>query len=86
MARGKLYSGLDSMVCTLAPKKTRVQVDYTPEGINTTQLTKEATAVGVTAGLSAVTTIYNMVSFAQASNTNVVGDELRSSIFDVGKY
>jgi hypothetical protein len=62
-----MYSILSSMVCTLAPKITGVQVDYTREGINTAQLTKEATAVGVTAGLSAVTTIFNMLLFARGA-------------------
>lgn len=74
---------MGNTVCTLAPKITRVQVDYTSAGINTTQLDAGIADVGGTAGLSAVTTIYYMQLFAQAIFTNIVGDELQQAILDV---
>ncbi|KAJ7911278.1 hypothetical protein B0H13DRAFT_1875934 [Mycena leptocephala] len=69
------YKFMGSTVCTLAPKITTVQVDYTNAGINTTQLDNGVTNVGGLAGLSAVTTISNMQFFAQTIFANV-GDEL----------
>jgi hypothetical protein len=69
------YKFMGSTVCTLAPKITTVQVDYTNAGINITQLDNGVTNVGGLAGLSAVTTISNMQFFAQTIFANV-GDEL----------
>jgi hypothetical protein len=81
---GKYQQFLQTMVCTLEPKITRVQVDYMNGGINTTLLKEGAPAdVAGTAGLSAVTTIHYMQLFAQAVDSNVVGEELLASILHV---
>ncbi|KAJ7212813.1 hypothetical protein B0H12DRAFT_1079372 [Mycena haematopus] len=78
-----LYSFMQTAVCTLAPKITTVQVDYSDAGINTTQITEgDPIDVGGPAGLSALITIYEMQLFAQATSTNVVGDQLRALIED----
>ncbi|KAJ7859793.1 hypothetical protein B0H14DRAFT_2576958 [Mycena olivaceomarginata] len=77
-----MYQFLNTTVCTFNPKITRVQVDYADTGINSTQFTESAIADAGPAGLSAVTTIYEMVLFAQAMFTNVVGDEVNSLVVD----
>jgi hypothetical protein len=77
-----MYQFLNTTVCTFNPKITRVQVDYADTGINSTQFTESAIADAGPAGLSAVTTIYEMVLFAQAMFTNVIGDEVNSLVVD----
>jgi hypothetical protein len=59
-------------------------VDYSDDGtIGTTPSTKGAVAdVNGPAGLSAVSTLFNMQFFAQAMSTNVVGEEIQSTIKD----
>ncbi|KAF7349080.1 hypothetical protein MVEN_01430000 [Mycena venus] len=74
---------MESAVCTLSPKITTVQVDYTNASINITQLENGVTDVGGLAGLAAVTTISNMQLFAQAIFKNIVGYELQQAILDV---
>ncbi|KAF7372824.1 hypothetical protein MSAN_00488400 [Mycena sanguinolenta] len=79
------YSFMNTMVCTVEPKATSVQVDYSATGsINSTPLT-DGVAVDVTgpAALTAVTTIFEMITFAQGISTNVVGDEISAVIGEV---
>ncbi|KAJ6452440.1 hypothetical protein C8R45DRAFT_1040655 [Mycena sanguinolenta] len=80
-----LYSFMDTMVCTVAPKVTSVRVDYSATGtINSTRLTDGVAAdVNGPAALSAITTIYEMQFFAQGTSTNVVGDEIRAVIDEI---
>ncbi|KAJ7663109.1 hypothetical protein DFH06DRAFT_1394978 [Mycena polygramma] len=52
--------------------------------ISTTTLTEGVPDNGGPASLSAVNTIYNMQSFAQAMYTNIMGDELISILGDGG--
>ncbi|KAJ7933445.1 hypothetical protein B0H13DRAFT_2306852 [Mycena leptocephala] len=78
------YSFLRTTVCTLVSTISTVQVDYSDDGtIGTTPSRKGAVAdVNGPAGLSAVSTLFNMQFFAQAMSTNVVGEEIRSTIKD----
>ncbi|KAJ6490018.1 hypothetical protein C8R45DRAFT_1138953 [Mycena sanguinolenta] len=79
------YSFMDTMVCTVVPKVTNVQVDYSDTGpINSTWL-KDVAPAPITgpAGLTAVTTIYEMQSFAQGTRTNIVGDEIIAVVEEV---
>jgi hypothetical protein len=79
-AAGK-YDFMDDMVCNIVPQITTVIVEY-GDTIGTNTLDHEAVVepVGRPAGLSAVTTILNMVFFSQAISTNIMGDELDSFI------
>ncbi|KAJ6474867.1 hypothetical protein C8R45DRAFT_1103010 [Mycena sanguinolenta] len=82
---GTLYEFMHTMICTVAPKVTSVRVDYSANGaINSTQWT-DGVAVDATgpAGLTALTTIYEMMLFAQGTRTNVVGDEIKTVIAEV---
>ncbi|KAJ6477226.1 hypothetical protein DFH09DRAFT_1467888 [Mycena vulgaris] len=80
------YDFMNNMVCTVAPQITTVNVKYgdtqSAGTIGTDALDHEVVAepVGRPAGLSAMRTIVNMVFFSQAISTNIVGDELDSSI------
>ncbi|KAJ6452436.1 hypothetical protein C8R45DRAFT_945670 [Mycena sanguinolenta] len=80
-----LYSFMDTMVCTVAPKVTSVRVDYSATGtINSTRLTDGVAAdVNGPAALSAITTIYEMQFFAQGIIANVVGDEIRAVVEEI---
>ncbi|KAJ6490034.1 hypothetical protein C8R45DRAFT_1139016 [Mycena sanguinolenta] len=72
-----IYSFMRNMVCTVAPKVTSVQVDYSDTGtINSTRLTDgEPADVTGPAGLTA--------RFAQGTSNNVMGDEIRALIEEV---
>ncbi|KAF7340569.1 hypothetical protein MSAN_02128400 [Mycena sanguinolenta] len=80
-----MYSFMGNMTCTVAPKITSVQVDYSAtQTINATRVTDEA-AVDVTgpAGLTAVTTLWAMVTFAQSTSLNVMGDGIRTVLQEI---
>ncbi|KAJ6585728.1 hypothetical protein B0H19DRAFT_1250504 [Mycena capillaripes] len=81
-----LYASMKTMVCNLTPIITYVQVDYTYGfsgfTISTSQLSGAVPDAWGLPGLSAVNTIYNMMYFAQGIQTNIVGDQLRTSNFD----
>lgn len=83
-----LYSFMDTMVCQVTPKITTARVDYSYDffngTINTTTISG-APDVGGATGLSAITTIYNMFYFSQAPHTNIVGDQLKTLIQDMGR-
>ncbi|KAJ6550183.1 hypothetical protein B0H19DRAFT_1265044 [Mycena capillaripes] len=87
--RRLLTRNLLTQACTLSPKVTAVQVDYSDAApfsgiINTTTFTGGAVAdVGGPAGLNAVNTIYNMALFSQAVYSNIMGDQLFSVLQDV---
>ncbi|KAJ7184827.1 hypothetical protein C8R46DRAFT_1343824 [Mycena filopes] len=77
-----IYGFMETTICSLTPKITAVQVDYSAGAINTTTL---PTVVHVAdpespATLSAVKTLHNLVFFAQSSVSNGVGDKLRSLV------
>ncbi|KAJ7652498.1 hypothetical protein DFH06DRAFT_1331118 [Mycena polygramma] len=83
------YDFMKTMVCTFSPRITQVRVDYSDADafsgtISTTTLTEGVPDNGGPASLSAVNTIYNMQSFAQATYTNIMGDELISILGDGG--
>ncbi|KAF7375806.1 hypothetical protein MSAN_00470400 [Mycena sanguinolenta] len=82
---GDLYSFMDTMVCTVAPKVISVQADYSATGtISPVRLTDGDPAdITGPAGLTAVTTIYEMQAYAQGTYTNVVGDEIATLIDEV---
>ncbi|KAF7366134.1 hypothetical protein MVEN_00490300 [Mycena venus] len=83
-----LYSFIETMVCTLAPKTTKVRVDYSYDDspnstfIETLTHSGGSPDLGGPAGLSAVTTIYNMMYFSQGQQSNIVGDQLQSLILN----
>ncbi|KAJ7347540.1 hypothetical protein DFH08DRAFT_161845 [Mycena albidolilacea] len=79
------YDFMNDMVCDIAPQITTVNVKYGgvgSAGIIGTDALDQAVAepVGRPAGLSAITTILNMVFFSQAISTSIMGDELDSAI------
>jgi hypothetical protein len=80
---------MKTAVCTLAPKVTTVQVEYSDSDllagtISPTTLDDDPTTyVGGPAGVSAITTLFNMQLFAQGTSSNIVGDQLRTSIKEV---
>ena len=75
------------MVCTVTPQITNVLVDYTydfsGETISTRTLRGGVPDVDGPPGLSAIMTMYNMMAFSQAIQTNIVGDQLKSVVQDV---
>ncbi|KAF8153590.1 hypothetical protein K438DRAFT_2026700, partial [Mycena galopus ATCC 62051] len=84
-----IYDFIQTMVCTLTPKITKVSVDYSYDDDSPNSTTIEigkyyggSPDLDGPAGLSAVTTIYNMMHFSQGEQTNVVGDQLYSSILN----
>ncbi|KAJ7924630.1 hypothetical protein B0H13DRAFT_2315344 [Mycena leptocephala] len=84
-----IYSFMKTAVCTLAPKVTTVQVVYSDSDllagtISPATLDDDPTTyVGGPAGVSAITTLFNMQLFAQGTSSNIVGDQLRTSIKEV---
>ncbi|KAF8149699.1 hypothetical protein K438DRAFT_1866295 [Mycena galopus ATCC 62051] len=86
--RGGLYDFIQTTVCTLTPKISKVSVDYSYENspnstiIDTQTLSGGSPDLEGPAGLSAVTTIYNMMYFSQGGQTNIVGDQWRSLILN----
>jgi hypothetical protein len=78
---------MSTMVCTVTPQITNVVVDYqyslSGGAISTRIHPGGVPNVDSPPGLSAVVTIYNMVSFAQAMQTNIMGDQLKSKVEDV---
>ncbi|KAF7334833.1 hypothetical protein MSAN_02370100 [Mycena sanguinolenta] len=78
------YDFLKTMVCTLTPQITTVDVSYSDSDpffatINTNTRDGGVTEVeGGPAGLAAITTIANMVSSSQGITSNIIGDELAS--------
>jgi hypothetical protein len=80
---------MKTAVCTLTPKVTTVQVEYSDIDLlagtisPTTLDDYPTTYVGGPAGVSAITTLFNMQLFAQGTSSNIVGDQLRTSIKEV---
>ncbi|KAJ7645625.1 hypothetical protein DFH06DRAFT_591229 [Mycena polygramma] len=77
-----LYEFMKTMVCTFTPKITQVWVTttygYNGGSIRTYTHPGGATAPWELSALSAVTTIYKTMYYAQAVRTNVVGDQVNS--------
>ncbi|KAJ7795175.1 hypothetical protein B0H14DRAFT_3158777 [Mycena olivaceomarginata] len=82
-----LYDFVKTMVCSFTPMITNVDVVYSYDSTNdtlkATTLSGGVSNVGGPAGLSAVTTISNMLSFSQALESNIVGDQLTSVLDDL---
>ncbi|KAF8215220.1 hypothetical protein K438DRAFT_2008641 [Mycena galopus ATCC 62051] len=78
-----LYGFIQTMVCTFNPVITTVWTDYTygyySDNIAVQPPSTSIPDIGGPAGLSAVTTIYNMLLFAQGTNANIFGDQLSST-------
>ncbi|KAJ7733928.1 hypothetical protein B0H16DRAFT_1578639 [Mycena metata] len=78
------YSFMQTMVCKLTPQVTSTTVTYTggKGSLGSIQVATATTGAvsdaGGPASLSAVGTIYEMVGFAQAAYTNVMGDQLEA--------
>ncbi|KAF7344938.1 hypothetical protein MVEN_01656400 [Mycena venus] len=83
---GGLYSFINTTVCTFTPEITTVWADYTysyySDNIAVQPPSSSIPNVGGPAGISAITTIYNMLVFAQGTNANAVGDQLTSILQD----
>ncbi|KAJ7221897.1 hypothetical protein C8J57DRAFT_1593600 [Mycena rebaudengoi] len=83
-----LYDFMRTTMCTLTPKITNVQADYSYDLFSDTiQATTHPGGIPDIEGpaaISAVTTIYNMLSFSQAVNTNIVGDQLTAVLTNLG--
>ncbi|KAK7028724.1 hypothetical protein R3P38DRAFT_2937924 [Favolaschia claudopus] len=92
VGRGGLYSYLETTVCTFTPSVTRVQAGYSwDRSTSLTTIDMETLAngrpdIGGPAAVSAVQTIYNMMYFAQAISTNVVGDQIKSILENVQDF
>ncbi|KAF7367926.1 hypothetical protein MSAN_00857500 [Mycena sanguinolenta] len=82
---GGLYN-FGTMVCTFTPEITTVWADYTYDGYFNNIAVKPPSSwipdIGGPAGVSAVTTIYNMLVFAQGTDSNTFGDQLTSVLQD----
>ncbi|KAJ7311748.1 hypothetical protein DFH08DRAFT_973832 [Mycena albidolilacea] len=82
-----LYNFMNTMVCTVTPQITNVRVVYTYDSsggtISTKTLQGGVPDIDGPPGVSAVMTMYNMMSFAQAMQTNIMGDQLKSIVEDV---
>lgn len=87
-----LYDFMNTTVCSFTPKITNVRADYSYEfsngtmlsdNVNTTTLPGGIPDLNGPAGMSAVTTMYNMVAFSQGLDSNIVGDQLTSVLNDV---
>lgn len=78
---------MKTTVCTFAPKITNVWADYSYEQISdtitTTTLPGGIPDIEGPAAISAVMTIYNMLSFSQAVAANIVGDQLYAVLTEV---
>ncbi|KAJ7724367.1 hypothetical protein B0H16DRAFT_1785975 [Mycena metata] len=79
------YDFMKTMVCKLTPQVTTTTVTYTGgKGLGSVNVETSPNGAVPDAGgpatLAAVTTIYNMVFFAQATYTNVMGDQLQALI------
>ncbi|KAJ7268986.1 hypothetical protein C8J57DRAFT_329236 [Mycena rebaudengoi] len=82
-----LYDFVKTTVCTFAPKITNVWADYLYEQISDT-ITATTLPGGIPdiegpAAISAIMTIYNMLSFSQAVAANIVGDQLIAVLTEV---
>ncbi|KAJ7702771.1 hypothetical protein B0H17DRAFT_1127712 [Mycena rosella] len=78
-----LYS-TPTIVCSLSPKITKLNVYYTESVITPTEyLAEPIPDPDGPAGLSAVATIRNMLFFGQASSSNAMGDEIHSLLTDL---
>ncbi|KAJ7148328.1 hypothetical protein C8R46DRAFT_1311734 [Mycena filopes] len=78
-----IYGFMETTICSLTPKITAVQVNYSAGALNTTALptvVDVAADPGSPATLAAVKTLYSLVFFSQSSVSNGVGDKLRSLI------
>ncbi|KAJ7625193.1 hypothetical protein B0H17DRAFT_1111450 [Mycena rosella] len=71
------YDWIPMTVCSVTPKTTTVQVDYTP-GINVVVDPNGLTVMDPEgpAGLSAISTLFNMVFFYQATESSLLADQL----------
>ncbi|KAJ6553262.1 hypothetical protein B0H19DRAFT_1236293 [Mycena capillaripes] len=87
-----LYDFMDTTVCSFTPKITNVRADYSYEfsngtifsnNVNTTTLPGGIPDMKGPAGISAVTTMYNMIAFSQGLDSNIVGDQLTSVLNDL---
>ncbi|KAJ7318378.1 hypothetical protein DFH08DRAFT_819982 [Mycena albidolilacea] len=74
-----LYDYINTMVCTLTPQITTVSVLYSydsnSDSIAVNPPVARISDFGGPAGISAVTTIFNMLFFAQGTDSNVVGGQ-----------
>ncbi|KAJ6448708.1 hypothetical protein C8R45DRAFT_1224623 [Mycena sanguinolenta] len=75
-----LYNFMETTVCTVSPRITNVEVDYS-HVINTrTRPGGTLADIAAPPTLSAVNTLFDMVYFSQAIATNSMGDKLRALI------
>ncbi|KAJ7459354.1 hypothetical protein FB451DRAFT_1563720 [Mycena latifolia] len=79
------------IVCTVSPKITKVNVDYSDSHsisgtISTTVLDGGVWDPDGPAGLAAITAMSNTVFNAQAAFTNVMGSQIKSLVTDVNDY
>ncbi|KAJ6452954.1 hypothetical protein C8R45DRAFT_1223336 [Mycena sanguinolenta] len=75
-----LYNFMETTVCTVSPKITNVEVDYS-HVINTrTRPGGTLADIAAPPTLSAINTLFDMVYFSQAIATNGMGDKLRALI------
>ncbi|KAF8173996.1 hypothetical protein K438DRAFT_2023263 [Mycena galopus ATCC 62051] len=85
------YDFLRTTVCTLTPQITAVAVGYSDTDSDDDEITISpvtqgdgvAEAAGGPGGLAAVTAIASMVSAAQGTSSNIMGDELNSLLEDL---
>ncbi|KAJ6617244.1 hypothetical protein B0H10DRAFT_1327543 [Mycena sp. CBHHK59/15] len=77
------YDWMHTTVCTLSPKILKVNVDYSDAIGTATNINGAVRDPDGPAGLSAVSTLSNMVFFAQAVAANIMGDELYSILIDL---
>ncbi|KAJ7031279.1 hypothetical protein C8F04DRAFT_1263102 [Mycena alexandri] len=76
-----VYRFMQTMVCTLTPEVTNTTVTYSGGIVNVTTSANGAVSdAGGPVSFSAVTTIYNMVRFAQATYSSVMGDQLEALV------
>ncbi|KAJ7842826.1 hypothetical protein B0H14DRAFT_2779954 [Mycena olivaceomarginata] len=78
-----LYDFMETTVCTVSPKITNVEVDYSH--VINTRTRPDGTLADIAAPptLSAMNTLFDMVYFSQAIATNSMGDKLRALITEV---
>jgi hypothetical protein len=74
---------METTVCTVTPKITNVEVDYSH--VINTRTRPDGTLADIAAPptLSAMNTLFDMVYFSQAIATNSMGDKLRALITEV---
>ncbi|KAF8188943.1 hypothetical protein K438DRAFT_967177 [Mycena galopus ATCC 62051] len=75
-----LYNFMETTVCTVSPKITNVEVDYSHVINARTKPDGTLADIAAPPTLSAVNTLFDMVYFSQAIATNSMGDKLRALI------